>query len=435
MAVAEHPQVSFTSGHKSGKSTISVVTALWWVFTKPRGRVVLTAPTNHQCRNILWKELIRLVRLSKVPFPEPSILPHNGLQFDDGREIIGFSTKEPERMAGISGANLLFICDEASGIEEGIFEAIFGNMAGGGHMLLCGNPTQPSGTFYDSLKNEKASKAWKPFQVSSRVIASEAHGIPGLATTDWCDRRLAQYGSESDPRYQVRVLGEYPDYGTSNVIPLYLIESSKTAWHDNKGDDPQLFLGVDPARFGDDQSAIAIRRGNKIFETHTVSGQSGDQLAKRVMKLVAQHRKPGEQDPIINVDVIGIGASCYDFLALEDRVDVRPITSSEIAGLEDDYRNVRVEMWFEFAEWLKNGGGIPPDGELESDLLMPLYFFDQKNRYQLESKKDIKKRLGRSPDRGDAAVLSTYEPVPRLVQVPKKQTAAIVSRMGPGRGF
>jgi hypothetical protein len=81
--------------------------------------VVCTAPTGRQVKSILWKEIRRVYR--KELGGELHLVPDAGLQGSDGREVVGFSTKEPERMAGISGPNVLFIIDEASGVPQEIF--------------------------------------------------------------------------------------------------------------------------------------------------------------------------------------------------------------------------------------------------------------------------------------------------------------------------
>jgi hypothetical protein len=75
---------------------------------------------------------------------------------------------------------------------------------------------------------------------------------------------------------------------------------------------------------------------------------------------------------------------------------------------EDEYLNLRAQLWFGLNDWLKAGGSLPKDDELVQELLAPTYKFAPKGQQQVESKDDIKKKIGRSPDRADAACLAVY---------------------------
>ncbi len=113
-----------------------------------------------------------------------------GLQMADGREIVGFSTDSPERMSGISGANLLFILDEASGIPEPIFEAVEGNRAGGAKVIMFSNPTSTSGTFYEAFHRKR--NFWHTIHISAEESPNVTGGqisIPGLATAEWVEEK------------------------------------------------------------------------------------------------------------------------------------------------------------------------------------------------------------------------------------------------------
>lgn len=440
-AVAKHKQVSMVSGHKCSKSTSIACLALWWADTKPRGNVLLTATTNNQVRNIIWKE-VRYLRNRAVAnghnLPEPALMPHIGMHWADDSEIIGLTAKDPEGFAGYSGANFLICVDEASGFPEPIFDAVFGNLAGGAHLCLTGNPTQPAGTHFDSHHRNR--EEWVRFQISSLDVVKEHGGsIPGLATKEWCDKRLKQWGP-NDPRYMVRVLGKWPDYSENSVIPLHLVTRARERWADTQDDFSQVIVGCDPARFGDDESVITIRLGDRMHHQKVVRGQDGHQLGREIKQLANDYHKKGQQPPKAIVDVVGIGSSCYDWLNYNTDFQLVAHSGAERAGDEESYVNTRTEAWFMLREWLKKDGAIPDDDDLEADLLAPQYSFDNKNRYVLESKKDIKKRLGRSPDRGDSAALSVFVPMLPIVgglsPTHHQPTPSQGNyRLGPQRGF
>jgi hypothetical protein len=248
-AVRDHDRVSVRSGHKVSKSTSAAAVAWWWCSdpeTRPGARCILTSSGNRQVKSILWREVKKLWREAIVtPGPTPAEAPDTGVQWGDGREILGFTTKEPERMAGFSGANLLFILDEASGIPEAIFEAVEGNRAGGAKILLLSNPTQVSGEFYDSHHSKRS--FYTTLHISSEDspnVTGEAR-IPGLAIPAWVEEKRQEWGVDS-PLYQVRVRGNFPGQAADAVTGLTLVLDAIERWEDTEETGP-LDLGVDVA--------------------------------------------------------------------------------------------------------------------------------------------------------------------------------------------
>lgn len=416
-SVAEHPRVAVRSGHKIGKSTSAAALSLWWLHTRPRATVVMTSASYRQVKGILWKELKRLSR--EAPIPLGGRLaddPETGLQIADGREIVGISTKEPERMAGYSGANLLFILDEASGIPEPIFEAIEGNRAGGAQLVMFSNATKTSGTFYDAFHSK--AEYWHRIHVSSEETPNatgRGDPIPGLATAAWIEEKRKEWGEES-ALYQVRVRGNFPAQGERAVIALVLVTDAVGRWDDDaaEGDervpvpqDGRLHLGVDVARFGDDESVVMPRRGLLVSPARVFSQLDGPALAGETLKVARELRKLGEI-PKVKVDVIGVGASCYDVLARSKEVEAVPVNVSESATAEG-YHALRDQLWGGMRDFLKGGGAIPDDARLQAELVAPEYKFDAQGRMKVESKDEMKKRLGRSPDRADALALAVFD--------------------------
>jgi hypothetical protein len=371
--------------------------------------VICTAPTHRQIRSILWREIRALYHGAKIPLGgELHELPEIGLQYEDGREIVGFYTTEPEKMAGISGPNVLFIVDEASGIPVEIYEAIEGNRAGGAGLVLFSNPTQTSGEFFDAFHTKRS--YWTCIHVSS-VEAAET-GIPGLATKAFIDEKRREWG-EASPLYQVRIEGNFPSQAENSVIPLVDVEAA-LARHDSTHDEATLTLGVDVARFGDDASIIFPVRGKKAFAPIKLQGKDNVQVAGAVMDVARRLRFGSNERVRVNVDVIGVGAGVAD--QLRDRHQAKEIVLAEVNVAEKasserfqrEYANLRSELWFNVAAWLRSGGAIPRDGELEGELVAPLYTFDLKGRRKVEAKDDLKKRLGRSPDKADALALAVH---------------------------
>jgi hypothetical protein len=429
------------SGHKVGKSILAVVIAIWWVMTRPRGQVVLTAPTFDQILDPLWLEFARLHKAAAkrgVPLGGRVRQGQNReFELPGDRFIRAISTNHPDKMSGRSGSNRLFIVDEAFGYDEGMWDPILGNLGGGGHLLALGNPTRTSGRLFEAFHT--GDELWKTFQISSAQSPNVVTGrnvIDGLATREFIRETLldecgivldetATYdeiieavrsaGLDS-PFLNVRVLGEFPAQASNAIFGLAYVEEScrRNAQTPTEG---RLRVGVDVARYGDDESVIAPRRGKHCFPLEAHRGLDGPQLAGQVHEYVLSHALPGEigdpqRRPHVNVDVIGVGASCFDALKrmAGDAYSVCPINVAEKAFDEDKYINRRSEIWFAGKKWLLGGGSIPNDTRLKAELVAPVYTLDERGRYVVEKKDAIKKRLKRSPDRADAFLLSLPEP-------------------------
>lgn len=417
-SVARHPRVAVRSGHKIGKSTSAAGLALWWISTRPRARAILTSSSDRQVKSILWPELRRLHALSGgIIGGSVALDPGTGLRLPNGNDIIGFSTDKPENMGGFSGKNLLFIPDEASGIPEPIFEAIEGNRAGGAHIVMFGNPTQTSGTFFDAFNSKR--DFWHAIHVSSEETPNVVEGrevVPGLATREWVEEKRREWGEDS-LLYAVRVAGNFPGQASDVLIALTFVDAATERWNETSADG-RLELGVDVAEFGDDDSVIQPRRGLKALEPRVVHGMDAVDVAANAMAVVRDLRRPGEK-PRVKVDVIGIGAGVAAILSREKDVEVVRVNSSETPEQQDPAaqacKNVRALMWTAARDWLKAGGAFKADAKLEAELVAPKYSFDAHGRLVLESKKDFKKRLRRSPDRADALCMSIYDPPAELV--------------------
>ena len=426
--------IAVRSGQKTGKSISAAIATLWWALVKRRGRVILTAPTAQQVERILWKEVRYWYERARIPIGGACHdTPYAGLRLPFDREAFGRTARDVEGLQGISGAEQLVIVDEASGYPEHLFEGIFGNLSGGGAVLLLGNPTRPSGTFYDAFHSRRS--AWCTLHLSSLDTPNHkghAPPIPGLSDPAILDFYREVWG-EGTPAWQVRILGEFPTVSTDTIISLALLEEAKSR---EQGDgEGALFVGVDPARFGDDDSVVVLRRGNALLCMLVVKNADGPDLAGAVLQSLG-HFRLGVERVTINVDVVGIGASCFDTLARLDTHNLRvnPIvgnaraTTAPLAG--PGYRDLNAQLWHGARDWLQGGGGIfagnaPTEwakrgirhaasghelAKFEGELVGRVYSFDEQGRVRLEPKDLFKKRIGRSPDRADAFVYAVYEP-------------------------
>lgn len=169
-----------------------------------------------------------------------------------------------------------------------------------------------------------------------------------------------------------------------------------------------LVIGVDPARFGKDATAIIRRRGRKAYNPERIMKQDTMHVAGLVANIIVEER-PSK----VFIDIGGIGSGIYDRLVEMGYGDtVVAVNFGESATDEKKYVNRRAEMWGEMRKWLQaQPSEIPGDGSLHGDLIGPQYKFDSLGRVQLERKEDMAKRGIKSPDLGDALALTFAFPV------------------------
>ncbi len=423
-AVAERHRVSCRSGHKTGKTAAAAILAWFWFVTRANSGTVITAPTDRQVKRLVWKELRALRRRATITLPTVPKDPGTGVQDDaGGRYIVGFSTDQPENMAGFSGPAMLFIVDEASGVDESIFEAIEGNTAGGeaddpnavAKVVMFSNPTQTSGTFYKSFHGSRSE--WSTHHISSEDTPNArdttgAAKVPGLATRHYIETKRKSWGSGSF-LYAVRVAGNFAKQGSDAVVPLGLVEAGIANWHADGFDDNEcrLEIGVDVARFGQDDTVAAPRRGNHVGELKRVNGFDTLDVAGMVLDMARELHRKGERKPLIKMDPGG-NPGPIDVLRRSSEVDIIEVNFGSVSDQPDLYVNKRSQILFGVRDYLEGGGTIPDDDQLSTELVAPKYGYDAKTRKVVESKKELRKRLpgGKSPDSADALALAIYSP-------------------------
>jgi hypothetical protein len=191
-----------------------------------------------------------------------------------------------------------------------------------------------------------------------------------------------------------------------------------------------VVMGVDPARFGDDRTAVLVRQGNMILDTATYEKQ--DTMATVDHVLMAMGRYP--ECRAVFVDGVGVGAGVVDRLR-QLRSGVIEINSGEQAMDPTHYVNLRSEMWAKVREWLRTDGCLDArrDQGLATELQGPKYRYDLKNRLVVERKEEMRARGLRSPDLADALCLTFAKPVTHEARGPRGQAPQVPSDWNPLR--
>jgi len=203
------------------------------------------------------------------------------------------------------------------------------------------------------------------------------------------------------------------------VIPSEWIRAAQQRWRDREPPERSSIdrVGLDPSRGGIDKTEIAPRAGSYYFEISSFPG-TGVPDAPACVALYEETVGVTYGDVQINLDVVGIGSSVYD-LMIGLGYEVAPINFGASSPETDKsgrlhFRNVRAAAYWRLREALDPVNGdnlaLPPGDELMADLVAPTWDMTIRG-IQIESKKSVRKKLNRSPGKGDAIVLANYEPV------------------------
>ncbi|HET6502120.1 MAG TPA: hypothetical protein VFG87_15295 [Amycolatopsis sp.] len=444
-SVRDHSRTAVRSGHGVGKTMVAAVVALWFLDTHQASRVITTATKWSQVEKLLWHEIGQLLKRGRDR-PEAKTRPiftgvalQVELRLPDGRYAIGLSSKpeNSESFAGHHAPHILVIYDEASGVHRSIFEVGEGYMTtDGARALLIGNPTRSEGEFFDAFNSKRGdyncihvSALESPAITGENVPAEAKAALTGRA---WVESRAKAWGTES-VLYAVRVLGNFAKKATNTVIDLGAVEDAQARDLPADSTHDQVVIACDVARFGDDETVIAERVGQRcrIREQYigrkpavtTTGAAQGDlvQTAGRIIEYATRHPRAHVR---IVVDDTGVGGGVTDILRNQGW-QVTAFNGGEQAHRPLKFPNRRSELWFTVAAQLEDVD-LDDDDQLAADLVAPQYGYDLKMRKVVERKEETKKRLGRSPDRADAINL-LFVPGDPPVTAPHQRVASITS--------
>lgn len=418
LSVRDNPRTSVRTGSGVGKSFDDAVCALWFLSTHRPSTVVTTAPTFRQVRDILWSEIRALWAGSKMVLgpnePTQTGITMAGLGDALKWFAIGMTTEEPEKFQGFHNLNVLVIADEASGVPETIFAAIENPLAAGHtRLLLTGNPTQVSGSFHDAF----ASPIYKTFHISVfdtpnftefgitrddiingtwKEKTTGAMPYPFLTQPAWVAERVAEWGVGS-PLWQVYVEGDFPEEAADTLIPLGLVEKAILRELPPTGG---VVIGIDTARFGDDENVAIMRQGSKVVGSASWAKENTMSTTGRIIRLIE------DWQPVrVNIDDAPIAAGVIDRLA-EESYRVQPINVSEKLSSGKFY-NVRAQMFWNLrTRFEQEDIDIPDIPKLKAQSTSMKYEFHSTGKLIVESKEKMKKRGLKSPDWADALALA-----------------------------
>lgn len=417
-------RTSIRSGHGTGKDAFASWMILWFLSTRVYAKIPCTAPTKHQLRDVLWAEIHKWLRQSLIR-DEFVWNSERIFQRDCKQEWFAVALaanakasaeEQAETLAGQHADSLLFVIDEASGVTDPVYLPVEGALTKpDNHVLVIGNMTRRQGYFYDSHFDPASSKRWTLFQWSSKDSENVAE--------DYISYMAEKYGEGSNV-YKIRVLGEPPKDSEEFdiVVPLHWAESCIGNDIGDVSFEPK-YLGVDVARFGDDQSVVLVRQGLKVIDYHTRSGMNTIDLGGFINQVFTEEDAQG-----IAVDEVGVGAGVTDWLYKHHQGtnQVFGVDVSTDAIEKKKFYRLRDELWWQVREKCMKSLYSFPGGdkgkELANELASPTYKIDKK--IKVEAKSEMKKRGIKSPDIAESLLMSEYFHNIAFRVWPKKKSAS-----------
>ncbi|HEX2244635.1 MAG TPA: hypothetical protein VHK27_15580 [Gammaproteobacteria bacterium] len=426
-ALVEHRRVSARGPHGLGKSAISAIAILWFATTRDAAsidwKVVSTASAWRHLKDYLWPEIhkwsgkINWEVLGRPEFSRYELLDLRiKLRFGAATAA---ASDTPENIEGAHADSLLYVYDESKTIRSETWDAVEGAFSGAretglpeAFALSVSTPGKKSGRFFDIQARKPGFEDWyvRHVRIDEAIAA-------GRISEHWIEQRKKQWGEKSSI-FINRALGEFHSGDEDSVVPLDWIEAAVERWHEwDREGRPEIhgrtYLGVDVARSGTDSTVFLLRTGPLVSEIETDSKLDTMQAVARIQVKLNEIRAT----PV--VDTIGVGGGVVDRLR-ELGIKVVSYTGNAATKRRERSRafgftNTRSAAYWNLRELLDPAFDsdlmLPPNEQMLADLSAPQWEYTSGNppKIKVEPKEDVIKRLGHSPDIGDAVVMAFWE--------------------------
>lgn len=417
--LANNKWVGVESATGTGKTFLGALLVFWFLENFENSIVITTAPKREQLSLHIWKEIGKL-------FPKfgRGELTSLKIRMNANKEdwiavgfIAGVKTDEESttKAQGFHAKHLLIIFEETPGIPQAIITA-FQNTCVSEHNLILalGNPDNERDNLHRFCLQENVEHIRISAYDHPNVVLKNPNFIPGAATEDGIKRIINHFGIDS-PLALSRTRGLSPKQSNDSLIKLDWCMNAVERYNEycneegiiNLNKVPGFIgLGVDVANseFGD-KAAFAFGKGEICYSIQDFQCPDSNQLGHQIYILM---KEQNINEKYLGIDGVGVGAGTINTLKeygiKSKEINLQGAAQQVKTGQEEKFNNFRSQMWWQAREDLRLGTvGMVNDIDLIADLTTPK--FEIKNgKIYVESKEEIKKRLGRSPNKGDAFV-------------------------------
>ena len=419
-SLVDHTHTAVVSCNGAGKSAIAGMAGAWWVAVHDPYEVALiaSAPTYPQIARVLFREL-------KDNHKEAAIrgfaLPGHINQSEEWKlddeygTLVGFGRRPADTdivsaFQGIHRRYVMVVLDEAGGIPTDLYTAAEAvTTTADSRVLAIGNPDRRGTEFHRIFREDET---WNKIKISAFDTPNfTGEKVPEklkplLIQPTWVDRQKIAWGEDS-ARYRSKILAEFPEEDDTTFFSQQAIDKAVDTSFDEDMTIP-VVLGVDLARFGDDDSVIYTNRGGLLRHYATWNKANAVESANRVHEAAIAL---GATE--VRVDATGLGAPVVDMLAsmADGKYIVISVIGSAASPDSTRWLNARAAGYDSLREGMIMGriDVDLDDKDLLDEMMGIKYKFSNKGSIQIESKDDMRSRGLKSPDRLDAAMYAALD--------------------------
>lgn len=409
-------RISIVSGHGIGKSMILSLVILWFLFIHPDCQIACTSPGKEQMYDVLWKELKKWIDRMPINMGSLYLWESSHIRMKESPETWfarakTASKENTEALAGVHADHVLICVDEASGVEEPIFETMEGALTSGNILVfLISNGTRSIGYFYDTHHKDK--DRWQNYSFSSldspRVDEKYVNSI------------VKKYGADS-VQYAIRVEGKFPDTGIVDDKGYVQLFSEKdlhfVPYDHNWVPVGRCIAGLDASGEGQDSTQWAIRNRHRAAIVASEKQSTAAGMASKTITICDKFKV----DPIdMVIDAFGVGHAVSQEIALATSGNskrsawrVTPLNVGEPCDDEYDremYINKRAEAYYKMMLWARAGGEFMITPRLKDELFSIRYKRTVSGKIQIMDKVQMAKLGYPSPNMADALSLTFLRP-------------------------
>jgi phage terminase large subunit len=384
-----------------GKTAVLAWIILWFLATRWQSKVGCTSITEGNIDTNLWPEISKWMERS--PFLKLGFVwtttkiirkgDPNWFAVKRTWPKSGDANEQANALAGLHADHVMFVLDESGGIPQAVMVTAEAVLAGLGEakVVQSGNPTHTSGPLHRACTRDRA--LWEVITITGDP--DDPNRSPRIPVK-WARELITSYGRDN-PWVLVNVFGEFPP---SSINALLGVEDVEKAMHRRL--DPQVWqwsqkrIGVDVARFGDDRTVLFPRQGRMSWMPTILRNQKTTQISARVATMANE-----QKTELIFIDeTFQWGKGVLDQLG-DAGYPCVGVDYSENAT-NPRFKNVRCEMWWTGAEFIKGGASLPLLPDLIPEFTEITYTLTPQGQFLLEPKELLKARIGLSPDIADA---------------------------------
>ena len=435
----EIPRTAIKSSNGTSKSYTMSSMIMWVgsVFEPGEALSIVSAPSQAQIEKVTFRYLKSFkARAAERGFSLPGII-NESLEWHvagpEGKIVLAYGRRpaagqEVSTFQGVRsefGKTFVFF-DEAGGMARGMWTAAEAVLTGADARLIAiGNPDDVGTEWHNIFKEKKFRDEFNQYTITSLDLPTftgevvypddpvmEDRMLSSLTQVEWVEHKKRIWG-ENDARYLSKVLGEFPVDGGNGFFPQSAIDKSYDVVIEPDASDP-IILGCDIARWGVDESVIAVFQSGNVRVVDTWAKSDLVDSARRILEYAM---RVGASE--VRIDSTGVGGGVFDMLL---RLDEFSDAGYELIGWDNGSSSPDITQWSNKRAYSHDNlrtqmveGRIDLDYDdevLREELQLITFGFTNRGGIQITKKDDLKSSLGGSPDRLDAVIMASCDMSP-----------------------